>query len=114
MEATAIDTSSTLLVEIHEGIARLTLNRPERRNALSRALLSELEAALARIAADATVRVVVLAGRGPAFCAGHDLGEMVGGSEEAYHELFTLCSRVMLGLRRLPQPVIARGPGRAA
>src|SRR5262249_47247164 len=63
------------------------------------------------IAADPTARVVVLGSRGPAFCSGHDLGEMVGRTEEDYRELFALCSRVMLGLHRLPQPVIARVHG---
>src|SRR5262249_44390100 len=58
-------------------------------------------------------RVVVLAARGAAFCAGHDLAEMTGRREEEYHDLFALCSRVMLGLRRLPQPVIARVQGTA-
>ena len=57
--------------------------------------------------------MVVLAARGPVFCSGHDLAEMVGRTEEAYRELFELCSRVMLGLRRLPQPVIARVHGLA-
>jgi enoyl-CoA hydratase/carnithine racemase len=74
-------------------------------------LLSELEEALGRIERDETVRVVVLAARGPAFCAGHDLGEMVGRSEDDYRALFALCSRVMQHLRRLPQPVIARVHG---
>ena len=100
-------------VETRDGVVRLTLNRPEKRNALSRELLSHLETALDAIAADSAAHVVVLAARGPAFCAGHDLGEMVGCSEEDYHALFALCSRVMLGLRRLPQPVIARVHGLA-
>jgi enoyl-CoA hydratase/carnithine racemase len=102
-----------LLVEATEGIVHLTLNRPEKRNALSGQLLTEMEEALVRIAADSTARVVVLAARGPVFCAGHDLSEMVGRPEESYRELFALCSRVMLGLRRLPQPVIARVQGMA-
>ena len=55
--------------------------------------------------------MVVLGSRGPVFCSGHDLSEMVGRTEEEYHALFALCSRVMLGLRRLPQPVIARVQG---
>jgi enoyl-CoA hydratase/carnithine racemase len=100
-----------LLVEAQGEVVRLTLNRPERRNALSRELLSELEAALERVSADAAARVVVLAARGPAFCAGHDLGEMVGCEESAYRDLFALCARVMMQLRRLPQPVIARVHG---
>jgi enoyl-CoA hydratase/carnithine racemase len=111
METATSSTTPILLVETDGPVTRLTLNRPERRNALSGALLTELEAALGRIAADPWARVVVLAGSGPAFCAGHDLGEMVGRPEEDYRELFELCSRVMLGLRRLPQPVIARVHG---
>jgi enoyl-CoA hydratase/carnithine racemase len=100
-----------LLMESRGGVVRLTLNRPEKRNALSIDLLRRLELALQSIAADPTARVVVLASRGSVFCSGHDLSEMVGQDEKAYHHLFALCSRVMLGLRRLPQPVIARVQG---
>jgi enoyl-CoA hydratase/carnithine racemase len=103
--------TDTLLVESDRGIVRLTLNRPEKRNALSIDLLRRLERAIETIAADPAVRVAVLGSRGPIFCSGHDLGEMVGRTEQDYHELFALCSRVMLGLRRLPQPVIARVQG---
>jgi enoyl-CoA hydratase/carnithine racemase len=102
---------SGLLVEATDAVVRLTLNRPEKRNALSHALLAELEAALSHIAAEPAARVVVLAAAGPVFCSGHDLGEMPGRSEEEYRELFALCSRVMLQFRRLPQPVIARVQG---
>ena len=94
-------------------VLRVTLNRPEKRNALSLGLLGELEAAVSEIAGDAEARVVVLAANGPAFCAGHDLSEMVGRSEGDYRDLFESCTRVMLGLRRLPQPVIARVHGLA-
>src|SRR5438067_3245696 len=100
-----------LLVERAGGVVRLVLNRPEKRNALSHDLLAHLADALDAIAAGPGDRVVVLAGHGPAFCAGHDLGEMVGRPESEYRELFSLCARVMLGLRRLPQPVIARVHG---
>jgi enoyl-CoA hydratase/carnithine racemase len=100
-----------LLVEQQAGVIRLTLNRPRRRNALSRALLAEMEAALEQIASDSSARVVVICGSGEAFCAGHDLSEMVGRSEAEYRDLFTACSRVMQALRRLPQPVIARVHG---
>src|SRR5262249_54298551 len=98
-------------VQSKDGVVRLTLDRPEKRNALSRELLSRLEETLVSIGAGASARVVVLGARGPVFCAGHDLGEMVGCSESDYHDLFALCSRVMLGLRQLPQPVIARVHG---
>ena len=94
-------------------VVRLTLNRPDKRNALSLGLLGELEAAVGEIADDASARVVVLAASGPVFCAGHDLGEMVGRTEDDYRGLFEACSRVMLGLRRLPQPVVARVQGLA-
>src|SRR4051812_45284212 len=87
------------------GVVHLTLDRPERRNALSRALLEVLEEALAAIGRDPGARVVVLGARGPVFCSGHDLGEMTGRAESEYRDLFEACTRVMLGLRRLPQPV---------
>jgi enoyl-CoA hydratase/carnithine racemase len=102
-----------LAIETVGGVVRLTLDRPERRNALSRALIGELEEALAAIEADPSARVVVLGARGQAFCAGHDLSEMVGRSEAEYRELFSSCSRMMLRLRALPQPVIARVQGTA-
>jgi enoyl-CoA hydratase/carnithine racemase len=107
------DGAPGLVVETRGPVAYWTLNRPEKRNALSWRLLTELEQAEARAAADPAVRVVVLAAAGPAFCAGHDLGEMTGRPEEEYRDLFGLCARVMLGLRRLPQPVIARVQGTA-
>ncbi len=102
-----------LLVESQAGVVRLTLNRPERRNALCEALLTELEAALERIAADRSARVVVLGAAGAVFCSGHDLSEMVGRSEADYATLFARCSRVMQQIRQLPQPVIARVQGLA-
>ncbi len=102
-----------LLFEQERGVVRLTLNRPGRRNALSQSLVTDLNAAIARIAADASARVVVIAGAGPVFCSGHDLSEMVGRPEGEYRELFSACSRVMQSLRRLPQPVIARVHGLA-
>jgi enoyl-CoA hydratase/carnithine racemase len=102
-----------LLIDRDGPVVRLTLNRPERRNALSRDLLERLDAAQDALAADGAARVVVLTAQGPAFCAGHDLGEMVGCDEGEYRSLFALCSEVMLGFRRLPQPVIARVHGLA-
>ena len=106
-------TASCLDIEVRTAVAYWTLNRPEKRNALSRQLLADLEQVIIRTVADSAVRVVVLAARGPVFCSGHDLSEMTGCSEESYRDLFALCSRVMLGLRRLPQPVIARVQGMA-
>jgi enoyl-CoA hydratase/carnithine racemase len=115
-EVTTSATNATqriVLTEVHDGVMHLILNRPEKRNALSQELLTRLHSALNEIANDADVRVVVLAARGPAFCAGHDLSEMVGCSQAEYHDLFSLCSRVMQQLRGLPQPVIARVHGLA-
>ncbi|HVX13964.1 MAG TPA: enoyl-CoA hydratase [Pirellulales bacterium] len=106
-------TSQDLLIDLSGGVARLTLNRPERRNALNEGLLERLAAALAYIANANDVRVVVVAAAGPVFCSGHDLTEMVGRSQREYHDLFALCSGVMLQLRSLPQPVIARVQGTA-
>ena len=102
--------SNILIMESDAGVIRLTLNRPEKRNSLSHVLLTQLELALERIAADSSA-VVVIGSTGPVFCSGHDLAEMVGQTEIAYGELFELCTRVMLGLRKLPQPVIARVQG---
>jgi enoyl-CoA hydratase/carnithine racemase len=111
MQASAA--AAVLLSEVRQGVAYLTLNRPQKRNALSLDLLRALGEALQAIGRDTAVEVVVVAGAGPAFCAGHDLAEMVGRSEEEYRALFELCSDVMLSLRRLPQPVIARVHGMA-
>jgi enoyl-CoA hydratase/carnithine racemase len=98
-----------LLRHAEAGIATLTLNRPAARNALSIALMSEMEAALAALAADRSVKVVVLAANGPAFCAGHDLKEMRSlEGREAVAAVFAQCARVMTAIVRLPQPVIAR------
>jgi enoyl-CoA hydratase/carnithine racemase len=102
-----------LLYESRDGVVRLTLNRPERRNALSRELLLRLEEALEAIRLDLSARAVVVAGSGPVFSAGHDLTELAGSSEHDHRQLFELCSRVMLGFRRLDQPVIARVHGLA-
>jgi enoyl-CoA hydratase/carnithine racemase len=97
------------------GVVTLTLNRPEALNALSEALLGALQEALDGLAQDESVRVVVLAAAGKAFCAGHDLREMrAQPSLDYYQRLFALCSRMMLTLRRLPVPVIARVHGTAA
>ncbi|GIX46265.1 MAG: enoyl-CoA hydratase [Candidatus Tectimicrobiota bacterium] len=114
MPSTAVTTEPILLRHDADGITTLTLNRPAARNALSVALMHELQNALDAIARDRRVRVVVLAGNGPAFCAGHDLKEMRANPSRAFYEaLFQQCSRLMLTLTRLPQPVIARVHGTA-
>ena len=94
------------------GVTSLTLNRPAQRNALSEQLLRALKSTLAELAADPAVRVLVLAGAGPAFCAGHDLKELRALPDEAAAgALFGLCGEVMLALRRFPHPVIAQVHG---
>jgi len=95
------------------GIATLTLNRPERFNPLSLSMIDAIAAELTAIAGDGSVRVVVLAASGRGFCAGHDLKEMRAHSDdEAWQrQLFERCSRMMLALTELPQPVIARVHG---
>ncbi|MBN8875632.1 MAG: enoyl-CoA hydratase [Rhodospirillales bacterium] len=98
-----------------DGVAWLTLNRPAARNALSIGLMEALDASLEAIAGDASVRVVVIAGAGPAFCAGHDLREMrADPTRAAYERVFALCSRLMQRIVRLPKPVIARVHGVAS
>jgi enoyl-CoA hydratase/carnithine racemase len=95
-----------------EGIATLTMNRGDRLNPLSTDMLSALQGELDRIATDASVRIVVLAGAGKHFCAGHDLREMRAHPDNVWQSaLFEQCSRMMLSLVGLPQPVIARVQG---
>ena len=94
------------------GVVTLTLNRPQAFNALSEAVLDALQAALDRVAADQSARVVVIQAAGKAFCAGHDLKEMrAEPSLDYYRRLFTQCGRMMLTIQRLPVPVIARVQG---
>ena len=112
MNAPSPAPAALLLRHDAAGVARLTLNRPQARNALSLALMETLDAELARIADDPTVKVVVIAGAGPAFCAGHDLRELRAHPDRAnYERTFALCSRLMLRIVRLPKPVIARVHG---
>jgi enoyl-CoA hydratase/carnithine racemase len=113
--ATAASASSSLILlrEDRDGIAVLTLNRPQARNSLSEALLDALSDVLSAIARDRTVRVVVLAANGPAFSAGHDLKELNAhraGEDRGrvyFKHIMGLCSRVMQQIVNLPQPVIA-------
>ena len=95
-----------------DGVTTLTLNRPTQFNALSEELLTALQSQLDAIAADKSVRVVVLAGAGKAFCAGHDLKQMRANHSKGYmQQLFRQCGKVMMTLTQLPQPVIARVHG---
>lgn len=106
--------NAPLLRNDADGICTLTLNRPDQYNALSESLLDQLHAAVDDIAGDESVRLVVLAGRGRAFSAGHDLKEMRATPDQAHYErLFQKCGRLMVSLVRLPVPVIARVHGLA-
>ena len=105
--------NAPVLLEEHDrGVLRLTLNRPDARNALSTALISALLEALGRAATEPQARVVVIAGAGPAFCAGHDLREMrTDQRRETYERVFAQCSELMLAIVRLSKPVIAEVHG---
>ena len=104
-----------LLRQDEDGVARLTLNRPAQRNALSVELMTALQDAVDAIARDSKVKVVVIAANGPGFCGGHDLREMrANPGRQHYEALFAQCSRLMISLTKLPKPVIARIHGVAA
>ncbi|EEB85445.1 enoyl-CoA hydratase [Roseobacter sp. GAI101] len=106
-----------LEVEYDAAVARLTMNAPERLNALSDEMLAALQAALDTIADTPSVRVVILSGRGKAFCAGHDLKQMTAmrqaedGGAAKFRDLFERCSAVMARIQSMPQPVIAQVHG---
>jgi enoyl-CoA hydratase/carnithine racemase len=104
-----------LLRQDEDAVAWLTLNRPAQRNALSVALLTALQEAIDAIARERKIKVVVIAGNGPGFCAGHDLKEMrANPGRQHYEALFGQCSRLMTSIVKLPKPVIARVHGIAA
>src|SRR5260370_6196763 len=97
-----------LIVEQDAGLVTITMNRPEKRNALSTEMMSELAAALTEAGKRSDVRVVIIAGNGPAFSAGHDLGELSGRDLKFYRYEFDLCAQLMHTIQSIPQPVIAR------
>ncbi|SFO69395.1 Enoyl-CoA hydratase/carnithine racemase [Variovorax sp. OK605] len=108
------DTSAPFVLQQRDnrGVLTLTLNRPSSFNALSEGMLGALEQALGQVAADDTVRAVVIAAAGKAFCAGHDLKEMRAEPSLGYYrQLFERCGAMMLSIQRLPVPVIARVHG---
>lgn len=104
---------NTVIYSSADGIARITVNKPESRNSLSLETLRELQTAFEQADADAGTRVVILAGNGPAFCAGHDLKEIRAnaGNEGYAKELFDTCAKLMLTITRISKPVIARVHG---
>ena len=112
-DTTATATQPFVLSTVANGVATLTLNRPERFNPLSYQMISAIQTELDVIAGDPSVRVVILSAGGRGFCAGHDLKEMrAHADDESWQQsLFDTCSRMMIALTELPQPVIARVHG---
>ena len=100
-----------LLVTRDRSAARVVLNRPEKRNALSLELMEEVIAALREVSVRDGTRVIVIEGAGPAFSAGHDLSEMIGREKDFFARLFDRCSAMMETIHELPQPVIAKVHG---
>jgi enoyl-CoA hydratase/carnithine racemase len=100
-----------ILIEADGPIARVTMNRPDKRNALSLAHMQELMDCLKAIGEAREARVVILAGNGPAFSAGHDLSEMIGRDPETYRHIFDVCCELMETVQAIPQPVIAKVQG---
>ncbi|ABG04999.1 short chain enoyl-CoA hydratase [Rubrobacter xylanophilus DSM 9941] len=97
-----------ILFERDGEVARITMNRPEKRNALSLSHMQELTDAFRSVGESREVRAVILAGNGPAFCAGHDLAEMLDRDPGFYRRTFEVCTGMMMAIRSIPQPVIAR------
>jgi enoyl-CoA hydratase/carnithine racemase len=110
--AARVDAEPLLLRDDDKGVATLTMNRPRQFNAMSMRMLEAMQAELDAIAADPTIRIVVIAGAGSAFSGGHDLKEMMANRTEAFiGDLFDRCIRVMLAMQAMPQPVVARVHG---
>jgi enoyl-CoA hydratase/carnithine racemase len=92
-------------------VARVTLNRPQRRNALSLEFMRELIRCLEEIGRDREIRAVILGAAGKVFCSGHDLGEMTGRDINEYRLIFDVCTELMTRIQTIPQPVIAEVQG---
>ena len=111
-QADASQDQTILLRGDADGVTTLTLNRPLQYNALSSAMLSELQHTLDAINDDSSIKVVIIAANGKAFCAGHDLKEMRSSEELAFHQtLFEQCGQLMITINQLAQPVIAQVDG---
>ncbi|HDM77236.1 MAG TPA: enoyl-CoA hydratase [Deltaproteobacteria bacterium] len=98
---------------VEERVGIITLNRPEKRNALSLELMQEMINLLRKLQANRDIHVVILKGNGPAFCAGHDMAEMVGEDKgiNQFRKIFSVCTEMMLLFHKIPQPVIAQVHG---
>jgi enoyl-CoA hydratase/carnithine racemase len=112
-DATLAAEEPFVLTTVANGVATLTLNRPQRFNPLSSQMIAAIQAELDKIASNTAVRVVILAAEGKGFCAGHDLKEMRAHTDDQSWQrgLFDGCSRMMIALTEMPQPVIARVQG---
>src|SRR5258708_21705936 len=104
---------ASLRVQREGPVAILTLNRPDRRNALSLELMSALIQGLDKISSDDEVAAVILAATGKVFCSGHDLAEMTGRTVVDYRRIFDVCTELMAKIQSIPQPVIAPVEGAA-
>ena len=104
-------TYENVLFEQDGAVARVRMNRPEKRNALSLDHMRELISCFKAIGENKESSVVVLGGEGPGFCAGHDLAEMIGRDPEFYRRTFDVCTDLMTTIQAIPQPVIARVDG---
>ena len=100
-----------LTVAMDGAIAVITMNRPEKRNALSLEMMVEMIGRLRAAGDHPAIRAVILAGAGEVFCSGHDLGEMTGRSLPEYRRIFDVCTELMTVIQEIPQPVIARVQG---
>src|SRR5579872_3485828 len=104
-------TLENLMIDREAAVYAVTLNRPERRNALSLELMLELTQCLDEIGRDPQVRTIILRGAGKAFCSGHDLSQMTGRNINEYRRIFDVCSALMTKIQEIPQPVIAEVHG---
>src|SRR5713101_3201205 len=111
MDHTQTQVYRHILFEASDRIATVTMNRPEKRNALSVDHMQELTDCFRAIGEDRDIAVVILKGNGPAFCAGHDLGELIGCPPDYYRHEFEVCTTLMDTIQMIPQPVIAQVQG---
>ena len=106
-----MDALEHLTLVLDGPVATVTLNRPQRRNALSLSLMRELTGCLHEIEANREIRVVILAAAGKVFCAGHDLAEMTGRDIRDYRQIFDACTVLMTKMQTIPQPIIGQVQG---
>jgi enoyl-CoA hydratase/carnithine racemase len=107
----AIVAFENICLEVEGAAASITLNRPERRNALSLALMQELISCLKQVGLQSELRAVILRAAGKVYCSGHDLSEMTGRDLNEYRHTFDVCTELMMQIQAIPQPVIAEVQG---